>query len=94
MRSFGFVLLLLGFLLIVVFSLEDFTMLQHTHWIQESKHLGDIEVITHDDASTALRSLALKLKDAQRVVLLPATMMLAGGCCLFFAYRPSKSQRK
>ena len=82
MKAAGWVLLLLGFLWIALDCVSGFTQLQHTRWIAEAKQLPAGESVSREDASVAMRSLALSLKDYHRMLLVPAAMMLLGGVLL------------
>ena len=79
MKIAGWILLILGFLWIAWDCVSGFTLVQHTRWIAETQHLPEGESIGRDDASAAMRSLALSLKDYHRMLLVPAAMMLLGG---------------
>ncbi|EEF62883.1 hypothetical protein [Pedosphaera parvula] len=80
MKRLGFSLLFLGFIWIIYLVLFDFTAYQYTLTVYyEKSKLPEGEQISRKDSATALRNLALELKDRNRLVLLPGCLMLSGG---------------
>jgi hypothetical protein len=93
MRLFGTALLVIGFLWIGWDVGSGFVSYQYTAWISQSQHLPSGDTLTRDEASGAMRELGLALKDRHRVVIFPATLMLAGGLLAAFSQRRQKYER-
>ena len=90
MKLFGIALLLFGFLWIAVDTANTFVIYQYSHWMWQSQQLPEGETIKRADAIAAMRDLSLALKDRHRVVILPASLMLAGGLAAAFSRRKQK----
>jgi hypothetical protein len=91
MRLPGIVLLILGFFWIAWDAADGFCSYQHTRWIWQTKHLPAGDTIPRTDAIDAMREMGLALKDRHRMVLLPVSMMLAGGLLAAFGKRNQKN---
>jgi len=90
MRLFGIILLVGGFLWIGYDAAEGFTLHQYTRWMWQSKNLTAGETIQRAEAIHAMRDLSLDLKDRHRLILVPATLMLAGGLMAGLSQRKQK----
>ena len=82
MRILGITLLFIGFFWIVWDTTVGVSVAQYSTWMFYSKHLPTGDVVTHQEASKAMAQLALALRDRQRIILVPACLMLAGGIVL------------
>lgn len=91
MRLSGIVLLILGFLWIAWDAADGFVCYQHAQWIWQTQHLPAGDTIPRTDAVDAMRELGLALKDRHRKVLLPVSMMLAGGLMAALGKRNQKN---
>jgi hypothetical protein len=90
MRLLGIILLVGGFLWISYDAAVGFTEYQYLRWMWQSQNLPAGETIQRTDAISAMRSLSLDLKDRQRLVLIPAVLMLAGGLVAGCSQRKQK----
>ena len=78
MRVLGITLLLIGFGWIAYDTLEGFSTYQHMQWIAHLKQLP-VDTVPQSEASSHIRDVCLALKDRQRMLFLPAFLMLIGG---------------
>lgn len=85
MKLLGIALLLAGFFWIGYDTLVGIVDDQHAIWIWQSKDMRPGDTLAMSQASGAMRELSLVLKDRHRVMLLPASMMLAGGLIAAFS---------
>jgi hypothetical protein len=79
MRALAMSLLVGGFLWIVIDAGFMYSAEQHALWIWHTQHLADAENIPRTAASSALRDLGLELLGRHRRIVVPATIMFAGG---------------
>jgi hypothetical protein len=96
MRVLGVILMFFGFLWIAA-DIVVFSGVQHGRWIWQTQHLSDSELIGRDEASRAMREYGLALKNHNRVLLLPACIMLIGGlfaACGGWAVRDGERTRR
>ena len=90
MRWIGIILLVTGFLWIA-WDIDDFIAYQHAHWMWQSQHLPDGDVVKRTEAVNAMRDLSLSLNDKQKTFLFPAVLMLVGGLVAGFTGRSKTS---
>jgi hypothetical protein len=91
MRLSGMALLILGFLWIAWDAADGFVSYQHARCIWQTQHLPAGDMVQRRDAADATRELSLALKDRHRKVMLPASLMLAGGFMAAFGKRTRKN---
>ena len=87
MRRLGLCLLFIGFLWIAWGTSTGFVMYQHMRWWWHSGTLPQGQTVPRDAAISAMRDLSLELKDKHRMILIPATLMLAGGLTAAYGRR-------
>jgi len=92
MRILGISLLIVGFLWIAAESAFSFLQYQHARWIWQSQHLPAGEMIQRTEAVNAMRALSLALNDRQRVVFIPALLMLVGGLTVAFTRKTQRHE--
>jgi hypothetical protein len=90
MRWIGIILLVSGFLWIA-WDINDFIAYQHAHWMWQSQHLPDGDMVKRAEAIKAMRDLSLSLNHKQKTFLVPALLMLAGGLIAGFTGRSKTS---
>jgi hypothetical protein len=77
-KTFGFLVVVMGFLWIIGDCAMWFTQFQHGYWWRRSGELPAGGMIERDKAIQAMRDISLRLNERHRDIVLPAFVMLAG----------------
>ena len=93
MKTIGLSLLLVGFSWVIYDAVSSFTSYQHMRWILQSKNLPAGESIPRDEAVSAMRELSLTLKNRHRLIIVPSSLMLAGGLLIYLRNSPDRSKQ-
>lgn len=83
MRTFGFLVVLIGFLWILSDCATWFTAFQHGYVWRKTGDLPVGTMIERDRAIRAMRDISLRLNERHRDILLPAFVMLAGSFVVY-----------
>jgi len=94
MKTFGFGLLVAGFIWIAFDAGSSFVSYQYIGWISKSKSLPVGDAIRRKEAVSALREYGLSLRNRHRLVMLPSVLMLAGGLLIYFAPKSRNEERQ
>ena len=79
MKLIGIAVLTLGFVWIAFDASVTFTAYSYAHWMWHTKQFSTGDVVPRAQAINGMRDFQIAVKDRHRLVLLPASLMLAGG---------------
>lgn len=94
MRFIGYILLLTGFLWLVMWCALSSRPLLRTIGIEHFKNYAAAKMYSGDDVCEAIRNVIADYLDNEHGIVLPATLMLAGGVVLDFSGRRKARRRK
>jgi hypothetical protein len=92
MRIFGYILLILGFLWLVVWCGGSVGPLTRSIGIENFKKYPEARQYSGSEVCDAIRSVLIEYQENAHGVVLPATLMFAGGVLLDVAGRRSKKR--
>ena len=87
MRPIGYILLLCGFMWLVVWCAGSVRPMLRNIGIEHFKDYPPTKTYSGDEVCDAIRSVISEYLDNKHGVVLPATLMLAGGVLLDFSRR-------
>jgi hypothetical protein len=84
-KTFGFLVVLIGFLWILGDCVMWFNAFEHGYVWRKTGELPVGTMIERDRATRAMRDISLRLNERHRDILLPAFLMLAGSFVVFLS---------